>query len=62
MGGERARRTLVDGLEALLLVLDPVGVHELELPALLRVPGRRHVPAVVSRSGDGGEVKHERGE
>ena len=55
MGGERARRTLVDGLEALLLVLEPVGVHELELPALLRVPGRRHVslrrPAV-PRSGD----------
>jgi hypothetical protein len=26
------------------------------------VPGRRHVPAIVARSGNGGEVKHERGE
>jgi hypothetical protein len=31
--GERARLTLVDGLEALLLLVDPVGLHELELPA-----------------------------
>nr|CAB3489072.1 unnamed protein product [Digitaria exilis] len=39
---ERARLTLVDGLEALLLLVYPVGLHELELPALVRVPGRRH--------------------
>lgn len=38
-GGER---TLVDGLEALLLLLDPVGLHELELPALVVLLGRRH--------------------
>jgi len=40
--GKMARLTLVDGLEALLVVVDPVGLHELELPALVRVPGRRH--------------------
>ena len=35
--GERARLTLVDGLEALLLLVDPVGLQELELPALVGV-------------------------
>jgi hypothetical protein len=59
--GERARLTLVDGLEALLLLVDPVGLHELELPALLSVPGRRHrcerIRAPAVRSVTGGEVK-----
>jgi hypothetical protein len=65
--GEMARLTLVDGLEALLLLVDPVGLHELELPALVRVPGRRHrceqiesAPAV--RSVTGGEVRRKRRE
>ena len=58
--GEMARLTLVDGLEALLLLVDPVGLHELELPALVRVPGRRHrcerirAPAVRSETGERG--------
>jgi len=65
LGGEKrgvmARLTLVDGLEALLLVVDPVGLHELELPALVRVPGRRHrcerIRAPAVRSETVGEVR-----
>jgi hypothetical protein len=42
---EAARRTLVYGLEGLLL-LDTVGLHELELPALVGgVPAHRRKPA-----------------
>lgn len=56
-GWERARRTFFDGIGALLLLLYLVGVHGLVLAALVLMPGRRHVPAIVARSGDGGGVK-----
>jgi hypothetical protein len=39
----RALHTLVDGLEALLLLLDPLCIHELELPAFVVLLGRRHL-------------------
>jgi hypothetical protein len=38
---EPARRTLIDGLEGLLVLLGPVGLHELELRTFVGVPAHR---------------------